>query len=104
MCRLQLLQHHLFSRCLFGFFLAICLASLDMSVFQKGREAGHHYELIFSCQNPGLLLGPVSVPALAQNGASSVPFWAAGLILAVHLSAAFVAFGWQPSKSGTKAA
>ncbi|MCK6256492.1 MFS transporter [Fictibacillus sp. KIGAM418] len=92
------------SRCLFGFFLAICLASLDMSLFQKGREAGHHYGLIFSCQNLGLLLAPVSVPALAENGASSVPFWAAGLILAVHLPAAFVAFGWQPSKSRTKAA
>ncbi|MDN4073973.1 MFS transporter [Fictibacillus terranigra] len=91
-------------RCLFGFFLAICLASLDMSLFQKGKEAGHQYGWMCSFQNLGLLLAPVSVPAFTENGASSVPFWAAGVVLAVHLPAAFVALRRNSSLTKAKAA
>lgn len=90
------------SRCVFGFFLALCLASLDMKLFQKG--AGHHYGMIFSFQNLGLLLAPVSVPILSKDGTSAWPFYAAGILLAVHLISAIFVFRQAAPRQETKAA
>lgn len=78
------------SRCLFGFFLAICQASLDIYLFQRSHHTHYHYSILSSFQNLGLLLAPISALVLVEDYSLSSPFVAASFIFVIHLIIAAV--------------
>ncbi len=73
------------ARCLFGFTLAVCQASLDMYLFERSRNVHSDYSVLSSFQNIGLLLAPLSALALVEDYSIVSPFIAAGVIFVVHL-------------------
>ncbi|WP_286886339.1 MFS transporter [Aneurinibacillus sp. UBA3580] len=94
----------IFSRCLFGFCLAICQAILDIYLFQRSQNAHYHYSILSSFQNLGLLLAPLSALALVEDYSLASPFIAAAFIFALHLIIVGAATYRNKAMNGTKTA
>ncbi|MGP4080842.1 MFS transporter [Pseudalkalibacillus sp. R45] len=72
-------------RCLFGLSLAICQASLEIVLFQRGGNVHYQYGIVSAFQNMGLLLAPLSATYLVESHSLQHPFIFAGVAAAFHL-------------------
>ncbi|WP_221563505.1 MFS transporter [Alkalihalobacillus sp. TS-13] len=72
-------------RCLFGVSLAICQASLEIVLFQRGGNVHYQYGIVSAFQNLGLLLAPLSATYLVESHSLQHPFIFAGVAAAIHL-------------------
>ncbi|WP_408010511.1 MFS transporter [Pseudalkalibacillus sp. A8] len=73
-------------RCLFGLALAICQASLEIVLFQRGGNVHYQYGIMSAFQNIGLLLAPLAATFLVNNYTLQHPFLYASVAIAVHLA------------------
>ncbi|MCF6409367.1 MFS transporter [Pseudalkalibacillus salsuginis] len=77
-------------RCLFGLALAICQASLEIVLFQRGGNVHYQYGIMSAFQNMGLLLAPLAATFLVENYTLQHPFLYASVAIAVHLALVFL--------------
>ncbi|AEI45568.1 MFS transporter [Paenibacillus mucilaginosus] len=75
-------------RLMYGLFLAITMASLDVLLFQhsSGPHLSFHYSVMVSCQNMGELASPLLASALVAGAGLAVPFVSSAAICILNLA------------------